>query len=366
MTAHPSLLSRFIRVSAIVFLLALTSCSAPDRNRPDVFVSEERIERLKEGVAKKQEPFYSAYESLVALADENLDRVPTVPGEWHVPGYYHDAEGHNTAKNGLRDDANIAYAHALCFRISGRKDYARAAIRLIDGWVQGIETMSTKADSTLSFSYHFPAMIFAADLLRTENVWPQEDQDAFERFLRERALPMNTMQGTNNWGNWGLVLASACAAYLSDQILLDACVDRWKFFIEHQIAEDGHLPHEVNRNEGRHGIWYSHFCLMPQTIAAEIIRLNGPDLFDYVSPSGRSLRQAYDRLIPWVESPETFPYWEGDPDDLVAVGYFSYFEILNAHWPNPVATRLLASARPVRANHSAPYLTLTHGVGANE
>ena len=125
-------------------------------------------------------------------------------------------------------------------------------------------------------------------------------------------------------------LSVSIAAYLKDEDLMDCCVERWKYFIEHQIDSDGHLPHEVNRNGGRSGIWYSHFSLMPQTIAATVLKKNGVDIFDYVSPSGRTLKQAYECLTLWVEKPETFPYWKGNVKDLHGVGYFSYFEILNS------------------------------------
>ena len=94
---------------------------------------------------------------------------------------------------------------------------------------------------------------------------------------------------------------------------------------------------------------------------AEILKNNGVDLFEYISPQGRTLRQAFDRIAEWTEKPELFPYWKGDPKALGGVKYFSYFEILNARWPNAAATRLLKKSRPMSARHSAPFLTLTHG-----
>ena len=327
-----------------------------------VFVSDERLATLKLRIAHRVEPTWSAWLRLKNQADDALNATPHAMRRWHVPGYYRDADGHRAAKNGLRDDANRSYTLALAFRMTDDPRYARAAVRLIDAWPATIEQMSTKADSTLSFSYHFPAIIFAADLLEPFDGWPIERRRAFRAFVRDRALPMNTMQGTNNWGNWGLVLASSCASYLGDRDLFKACAARWKELLATQVAPDGHLPHEVNRNEGRHGIWYSHFCLMPQTLAAEILRLGGVDLYDYRTPdTNRTMKLAFDRLAPWVSRPETFPYWTGDPDDLVGVGYYAYFELLNARWPNTDATGLLAKSRPMNAQHSTPHLTFTHG-----
>jgi hypothetical protein len=217
----------------------------------------------------------------------------------------------------------------------------------------------------LSFSYHFPALILAADLIQGFYGWPTARQEAFGQFLREKALPMNTMSRKNNWGNWGLVLVMACAAWLRNDELIEQGVTRWKEFIERQIAEDGHLPHEVHRNNGRgeRGIWYTHFSLMPQTLAAEIARVHGGvDLYDYVSPKGRTLRQAFECIAPWARDPATFPYFQGDDlQDLRGTDYVSYFEILNARWPNADAAAMLDGLRPLTANHSAPHLTFTHG-----
>src|SRR5690606_30820866 len=136
---------------------------------------------------------------------------------------------------------------------------------------------------------------------------------------------------------------------------------RWKEFIETQIAEDGSLPHEVHRDSGRRGLWYSHFSLMPQAIAAEVLLRNGHDLYDYTSPSGRSLEMAFHRIALWVNEPASCRHCACDAAELLNPRSFSYFELLNAHWPDPVAEKLILEDRPLTADHGAPFLTFTHG-----
>jgi len=350
-------------ISSMLFPeLAAGNISSETEPFSSVFILDKKIKYLKEAVIEKKEPTFSAFEAMCKIADQNLNRTPTAEKEWYVPGYYDDAEGHRRAKNGLRDDANTAYAQALCYRITGQQKYARSAIRLINAWATTIEVMSRKDDSTLSFSYHFPALIFAADLLRKEDVWPEDQEQKFSEFLQNKALPMSCMDRENNWGNWGLVLSAAGAVYLKNEELFDACVERWKYFVEHQIAADGHMPHEVNRSGGMRGIWYTHFSLMPQTVAAEILKINGQDLYDYISPSGYTLKMAYETIAGWTRRPEVFPYWDGDPNKLTGRQYVSYFEILNSHWPNEDAISLLIKSRPTTAGHSAPFMTFTHGI----
>jgi len=326
-----------------------------------VLIVDKRIETIKYRIEHRTEPTYSAYRQLEKTIRADIGRQPHAPSHWYVPGYYRDAEGHRGAKQGLSDDANAAYRLALMYRLSERTECAETAICLINAWATNVKTMSNKDDSMLSFSYHFPAMVFAADLLEECPRWPQHRQSVFKQFVREEALPMNTMDRENNWGNWGLVLVMASAAYLDDESLFKQGTVRWKEFIERQIAEDGHLPHEVKRNGGRSGLWYSNFSLFPQTIAAEIAKTNGTDLYNYLAPNGRTLRHAFEKLAPWTNHPEAFPYWQGDPKKLSGATYVSYYEILNALWPDKDASELLSRLRPLTAQHSLPLLTLTHG-----
>ena len=352
-----------ILLPVILLTIEIDAYSVPaqDRAPREIFLSETRLDSLKRRIEQRNEPTYSAWLDLKSRAEGLLDRQPHAPEHWYVPGYYRDATGHSQAERGLQDDANAVYELALCWRMTGDERYARTAVRLIDGWVNTVQSTGREDDSTLAFSYHFPAMIFGADLLASWTGFGADRQDAFRHFCRETALPLNTMNRSNNWGNWGLVLVLACARYLDDDELLDRGAQRWKELLDRQVDNRGHLHHEVRRSGGMRGIWYSHFSLFPQTIAAEILRLAGRDLYDWRSPEGPTLRQAFEPLAGWTRDPASFPYWKGDADQLRGVTYFSYFEILHAHWPNEDAAVLLREARPITARHSAPVLTFTHG-----
>ncbi len=354
--------------------LTATETPPADTPPPPVFISAARLAVLRERVLAGTEPTASAWLPLRALADEALAYEPRLPrdGHYRVPGFYRDAAAHRAAKDGLRRDANAAYALALAARVSGRDDYAEAAARLALAWTS-VRRISPEADSTLTFAYHFPAMIFAADLLRGTAAWTTEHEARFRDYLalvkteaerrgRDRWLVWTR---DNNWGNWGNVLGLATAAFLDDQALFDAMVARWKRLTEISIAADGHLPHEVSRNRdtpGSHGLWYSHFTLQPHTLGAEIARHRGVDLFNHVSPSGRSLRLAYERLVPWVADPDSFPYFTGPDKSLLHLPHaISYWELLEPRWPREEARALILPRRPLDSQHSSPFTTFTHG-----
>jgi hypothetical protein len=50
------------------------------------------------------------------------------------------------------------------------------------------------------------------------------------------------------------------------------------------------------------GLWYTNPCLFPQTLGTEVARINDVKRFDDTGPTGRSLREASDHAIPWLES----------------------------------------------------------------
>ena len=329
-----------------------------------VWLSDARLQILKARVEARNEPNFGAFLEIQAAADDNLNRSSSAPRHWYIPAFYENRIGHRNAKDALANDANGAYELALMARLTEREIYAQSAVRFIADWIETVETLSFEDDSTLSFCYHFPAFIFAADLLRDSPLWTDSHEARFCEFLREKALPLSTMERPNNWGNWGMVLVMATAVFLGDTALFQSAIERWKDFIATQIADEGHLPHEVTRNNGvgETGLWYSHFTLMPQTLAAEIAMQSGVDLFDYVSPNGHTLQKAFETLVPWTCAPSTFPFYTGaDPKGQSGTQYISYWEILAARWPHPDAQKLLMILRPLSGGHCAPHLTFTHG-----
>ena len=326
-----------------------------------VFITDARLAVLKERVAQKKEPTWSAWQKVQKMADRGLSLTVEVPQHWHVPGAYVDPQGCGRANRPLDISSKTSYYLALAYRITGEEKYAEAAVRLIKPWCTGIKSYSKAADSTLSFSYHVPAMIAAADLLNHSPSFSRPDQELFKRFVREQALPMNCMARKNNWGNWGLLLVMTAAVYLDDEKLFNTGIHRWKKLLETQQDDSGILKGEVGRNEGKMGLWYTNFCLLPQTLCAEVARVNGVELFDYTSPTGRSLRKAYERSIPWLKDPASFPYYKGNPKDLSGVTHIPHFELLVPRWPNPDAAALLQKVRPIYTHYGIPAETFTHG-----
>lgn len=371
--------------TVLVFVLACTKFNPqinsleeiPGVKHP-VLLDAEQLVSLKKRINKREEPTYSAWKRVLRDANQQLNHIPKPPKEWHVPLFYKNPEGHRKSKAALSNDANNAYALSLAYQITGDEKYAKSSLKILNAWANRVKTFKQDDDSKLVFSTHFPTMIIAASLLEESESWSMKDQKKFKSFVKYSAEKMNTMDRENNWGNWGLLLSISAATYLDDEVTFNRSINRWKSFIDHQIDEKGHLKHEVTRNNGNgdYGIWYSHFSMQPQALSAEIASVNGVSLFDYISPTGKSMKKAYDQLVKWTSDPKTFPYHKGSISDLKHVrkikvdeykttdGYpasISYFEVLNDYYDNKFTEKLLKKERPLSSIHSFPYLTFTHG-----
>ncbi len=364
----------------ILLLLVLTLLLIPGAvmaGTHPVYLSDARIEILRDRVNNRLEPNYTAWLELLKGADAALvASPPLVPETLRSFSPYKDPKHHEADKgsNTFSRDALASFRLALAYRITGEERYAVGAVRLIRAWSDGLKVIEAKHQNTsLNVSVFMPCFIIAADLLSRSPSFTPADRTAFNGFLRNVVLASDSaglcMKRTNNWANFGTLLAMTAGSYLDDRNLFDRGVARWKQLVEMQMDADGTLREEVSRpggsdkSPGAMGLWYSNFSLFPATLAAEVARVNGVDLYGYTTPSGKSLRLAYVRLLPWIKDPRSFPYYKGsgDPAKLTGIFLIPYFEMLVPRWPEPGAADILRSHRPVRTNHCIPDETFTHG-----
>lgn len=350
--------------------------------RGAVLNSDTRIAAVSARIDAGAEPQASGYERLMDDVTAGMLREPAPPKHYFVPFFYNDPDAHRAARDGLQNDANTAYQLALAYRLTGDAGYGQRAAEFIDAWTSGVECVRTGEDSALAFSYHFPAFVYAAELLNGSPVWSEDGERAFAGFLEQTAIPVagSILHPTNNWGSWALELTTVAASYLDDEAAISAAAVRATELLEHQIDANGHLPEEVNRNNGvgDYGIWYTHFSLQPLFLVAETLSSYGIDLFSYVNANGVGLQDAADAAAGWVADPETFEYFTGDISDLAnvrTVDYLreagviahsmSYFELAQNHYPSDALAGVLAEEGAMTSIHSIPHLSLTHGGLAN-
>jgi hypothetical protein len=351
----------------LIIALSLISCAfAPQTSAAlsgTVLITDARISVIKGRIASQVQPTYKAWTVMKSYVDAHLNDACLAPSYFNIPPLYSNPKGHDAAVNSIEHDSALAYKLALAYRLTGNEVYAASCVRFLNGWTK--VTFSTSDQTKLVCNNRFPSMIVAADLIKRSPRFTFSQQQNFKIFVRQKLLPMNTGGYTgNNWQNWGVLLETSIAAYLQDQTLFNKAVGQWKSLIEYQMTDNGEMKYEIHRcggssSGGCDGIIYSNFALIPQTEAAEIMKVNGVNIFGYVSPSGHTLKKAYDKMAYWSRYPCTFPYYSCPTRGL---SHVKYMEILNPIWPNANAAWLLAKYRPLDLSQfSFPVMTLTHG-----
>ncbi|AFH61854.1 alginate lyase family protein [Paenibacillus caseinilyticus] len=319
--------------------------------------SEAQLASAKRNIAGGLQPWADAMKELIPRADFYLSEPPSASADFHVPGYYEDPAGHTGASEVLHTDVRAAYASALAYRLTGRTAYAEKAKAILNDWAFR-NTAVSGTDGPLVMTYSGVGFIHAAELLRDYSGWSEADKTAFSNwltnvYLARAANPIKTR--SNNWGDWGIYGAMAAYYYKDDPVLLNAEITRLKNKIDSSIAADGSMPHEAGR--GASGLWYTYFALAPMTAAAQIAKeAAGIDLFQWTSPGGRTIKQALDYLLFYMNRPDQWPYG-ANPRMPVSDEEWGYnlFEAMSDYYDEPAYKSFASVKGPIMylASHFA-------------
>lgn len=349
-------------------LIALQSCknaveqkgTQTETRSQLIFLNEERLEKVKALIDKKDQYFTEPYELLIAEANEELskpanpvtnktqvppsgdkhDYMSIAPYRWPnpetedgVPWIVKDGEinpmtrGENTDKVRLSGMFGALSKLSMAYYFSGDDKYANKAKSIIKIWF--IED-ATKVNPHIKFGQGIPGeivgrragiiewrsistVINTIQLLQSNGLWSESEMTVLNAWLTDYYTWLKTSQlGIDN--DNGLQNHSTCydyqmvglARYLgyeSDAIsrLEAAKVNR----IETQITPEGKQPREIGRTKSIH---YCSMNLRVMTFVAEMGMPLGVDLWNYTSTDGRSMKKAFEFLKPFAEGKEEWTY----------------------------------------------------------
>ncbi|MEK0312524.1 carbohydrate-binding protein [Cohnella sp. 56] len=337
-------------LSLSMLLTFAAAASAYAHPASSVTASEFAVIQAK--VNANQSPWKEAYDALIADANAGLSVTSHAVAVWNIPGYYADAAGHDAAKALLDRDAGAAYAAALAYRFTGSTAYANKAKELINGWAY-TNTSTTGSDGPLVSAYLGVGLILAADLIKDYGSWSQTDQTQFKNWIASVWLPKwDSMNSRNNWWDWSLYAQLAYYQFTDNTTAFAAEVANLKTQIDTSIDANGFLPEEASR--GGNSLWYHYFALAPMTAAAEIVKnTTGENLFTWVSPGGKSIKLAADKLFYYVNGHvNEWPYGsnQGYPAQLNSHQYpLNMYEGLAEIYQNMNYEIYVTQYRPVGA-----------------
>ena len=217
---------------------------------------------------------------------------------------------------------------ALAYYFTGKQEYAAHAAKFARTWFLD---PATKMNPHLKFGQAIMGknegrgegilegrnIAIAADaigLLAGSEAWKNTDEAAlnawltdYVRWLMTSATGREEKGAKNNHGSWFDAQAARLAMCLNrpevaTKIIKDAMRER----IAVQIEKDGRQPLELARTASFSYCWFNIEAL---TELANVGEYAGTDLWHFSASNGKSLRKAYEFMIPYVDVPsKDWPY----------------------------------------------------------
>ena len=218
------------------------------------------------------------------------------------------------------------YLLGLAYYYSGEKKYAAHVAELLRAWFldpatkmnpnlnfgQAVKGVTTGRPYGMIETRNLVFLIDGLDLIKTSGAWSGQDQagmqDWFRQFLQwaqTSKLGREEMNGTNNHGVWYDAQTLSMALFLDSADLASKIIARAEGRLDRQMDSTGFFPLEMKRTTSLH---YSVFILNAFYVVAQLAEERGSDFWNVRTPSGKSLRQAFEVLLPYMEKEKT---WTG-------------------------------------------------------
>ena len=222
---------------------------------------------------------------------------------------------------------------ALAWYFSGDARYADHAEKLLRVWfldtatrmnpnlnfAQAVKGRQTGRGYGLIDTRHFVRLIDAIGLLSNSSHWTQKDQQGMKEWFAEFLNWMQTsknglaeMHTLNNHRVWYDEQRLSYALFTGNITLAKEVVTNAKEQLDKQMASDGSFPLEMKRTISLH---YTVFVLDPFFTTADLAKNVGIDFWNYVSPSGKSLKKGFEAVLPYLLKEKEWPGQQIKPFD---------------------------------------------------
>jgi len=215
--------------------------------------------------------------------------------------------------------ASAVWTLGLAYYLTGEDRYAEHAVKFIRTWfidsatrmnpnfnfAQGIKGQNAGRSWGIIESRGFTKVIDGIGLLAGYKGWRPDDQknmvEWFDRFLGWLRTSDNgraESKAFNNHGVWYDVQITSMALFVGKRDVARETLERARTErIAKQIESDGSQPRELARTTSK---GYTEFNLEAFFTLASIGSNIGVDLWNYQSDDGRSIRKAFDWVIPYL------------------------------------------------------------------
>jgi hypothetical protein len=344
--------------------------TAPGFTHPGLLNAGAELAFARERVRSGAQPWKNGY---AAVPDFRAHRPR--PVALYRDGAGHKNDRHDLNMQRLTGDAMAAYGSALHWVIAQGQAHARKVTEILNAWSATLRRIDPGDDGSLSTSYGWPCLIFAAEIVRhtaPRQHWPRSEQERFRDLLLGLVWPATQKAADKNNGNnhrcFALLCRLAIAVYADERRRFDETIRELGRQIPHYIYADGQCL-ETPRD-----LWHSQMGIAPLVAAAEIAWHQGVDL--YAHENNRLLRGT-EWHAPFVLGetkgwPERFTsaetkYKGGTKPARGGGTVWPFYELVHNHYHDraglraPNLGRLLSSEhRPEGWERTGGWGTLTH------
>lgn len=221
---------------------------------------------------------------------------------------------------------DVIHTLALAWYFSEDKLYAEHAAQLLRVWfldtatrmnpnlnfAQAIKGVNAGRGAGLIDSRHFIKVIDAVQLLQNSPSWKKEDQQGMQQWFTDFLHWMQTspngldeMDAPNNHGAWYDAQRLSMALFTGDSELAKKVVANAADRLDKQLDENGSFPKEMERTTSFH---YTVFVMDAFFTIAIMAEKTGTDFWSLTTPSGKSLKKAFETLRPYLSKEKD---WQG-------------------------------------------------------
>ncbi|HTJ13455.1 MAG TPA: alginate lyase family protein [Dinghuibacter sp.] len=222
-------------------------------------------------------------------------------------------------KDHIVDLCSNVYTLGLAWYFTRDEKYAKKAAELVRVWFldtatrmnpnlnygQAVKGVTPGRQYGLIETRNFIFLIDGLDLLQTSRSFTAADHAAlqgwfktFRTWMYTNPLGVAEMHGGNNHSVWFDAQDLSMALYVGDTSDARRIIARAEGRLDTQMNTDGLFPEELKRTTSLH---YSVFILNAFYVIAQLSEGLGTDFWTLKTAGGKTLRQAFDALQPYIE-----------------------------------------------------------------
>ncbi len=350
----------------IIAALCFTFAANAQKNYPETYVLDVKmLQKSKEQIKKNDPSIMPAYNQLIKDAEKAMnagpfsvtykkDASPATDKHDYVsiaPYWFPDPTKPDglpyIRKDGVRNPevdnypdkealpkmVNAVEKLTAAYYFSGDEKYAEKAATLIRvffldekthmnpnlNFSQAVKGRNDGRGAGVIDSRHFVKVVDGIALIKSSKYWTKKDQAGmmkwfgdFLNWLQTSDNGKEEASAKNNHGVYYEMQRMCYALFTNNKDVQKAVIENVKKRIDAQQDDQGAFPAELERTIGLH---YSTFIMKAFYSLAYMAERVNVDLWNYTSPSGKSLKKATDFLYPYVTNKQAWPWQQIKPYD---------------------------------------------------